>query len=334
MDEMSANQILNEYANVKHQKINKDENVLFMEAIYYLMHEKNDPGTMEWLGDIYNEQGRYDLAYKYWNKAIENGIKARIYSIGELYFQGRLGKPDYKKAYECFNKCIGLVGITDLEEELLESYRRLAKLRIADMYKDGLYVSKDYDKYVAIVRMIHSDLEPTSELRKSDGSHYEVMKRMGEITLKEYFDLQDELWALDDEIAEKGQESSNYRYAAKYNLADCIKEVAEIKEKLETMQEIIALIYESIDHDIEEVDENDDIYDLFHFLERTGKLNLVYKNRRYKIENRYRYGTMAIHFQNKWYRNLSDFFYKATLGENIPIVDLFDDIKLEAIKNE
>ena len=342
MDVNSANQILQMYANQKHHEIGQDGEILLMEALYYLMHEKNDPAMMEWLGDIYNEKGRYDLAYKYWNKAVQAGMKAKLCSIGELWFTGKLGTPNYEKAYKCFNICIGLVGETEIEEEVLKQYRNYSKLRIADMYRDGLYLEQNYKKYKDIVEIVEENIEESFDYENEsedkitywyemDSHWFEALKRLGDIAQRQLED--DEPW-----MYQEGEENDpakmflEYQYSAIDCLAISIKETSEYKDKLILMQELIARLYKNVELNLEDLDEGCDLYDLYHFLDRVAKVYIVWQDKKYLVETKYKNNDLAVYFNDKWYRNLNDFFYKATLGENIPIVNLYEEIRLEEVR--
>ena len=73
-----------------------------------------------------------ELALKWYQKALDGGVKFAYACIGDLYFKGDIGEKDYQKAYELF--------IKSGEKEAL------CLARLGEMYERGLYVEKDLVK--------------------------------------------------------------------------------------------------------------------------------------------------------------------------------------------
>lgn len=88
----------------------------------------NDLGAMYYGGDRGCEQS-FEKAVYYYEMAAEKGNRQARENLGYCYYYGRVGEPDYEKAYHCF-----IVGA--LTGQLVSLYK------IGDMYLNGYYVKK------------------------------------------------------------------------------------------------------------------------------------------------------------------------------------------------
>ena len=107
---------------------------LFTEAMGFLIRELSDPHDMMELGGWYYDRRRFDLALKYYEMASAYNIDAADECLGYIWYYGRTGEVDYKKAFEYYSKAA-------------KRGDTVAEYKVADMYKNGYYVEKDYDKY-------------------------------------------------------------------------------------------------------------------------------------------------------------------------------------------
>ena len=108
---------------------------LYTEAMDYLIRETADPETMLDLGGYYYEKKHFDLALKYYEMAAEYKLPYAYDCLGYIWYYGRTGRRDFEKAFHYYSLA--------KDAGILE-----AAVKVADMYKNGYYVEKDYEKYV------------------------------------------------------------------------------------------------------------------------------------------------------------------------------------------
>lgn len=104
-------------------------------------------------------------AVRWYEKAVENGVKFGNECIGEIYFTGEYASPDYKKAYEYFTK-----------DEGKKSFCTL--FHLGEMYRLGLYVEKDLEKACEYYREIVYDGNPS---RRADDYYGRACSRLESI---------------------------------------------------------------------------------------------------------------------------------------------------------
>ena len=99
-----------------------------------------------------------DSAIKWYQMAIDSGIDYAWACMGEIYFKGDGAKPDYKKAYECFERSKETVS--------------MPLYYLGMMYESGLYVNQDVEKAKSYYRRIiegsknHEDLHYSLALER------------------------------------------------------------------------------------------------------------------------------------------------------------------------
>ena len=135
-----AQQILDDYYDLTHTKYEDD--ILLIHALEFLIQETKDPEYMVELGGWYYEQRQFDLAEEYYLMAASLEYVDAYECLGYIYYYGRVGQPDYKKAFHYYK-------LASDKGNLVASYK------LADMYKNGYYVSKDYAKYVEIMKSLY-----------------------------------------------------------------------------------------------------------------------------------------------------------------------------------
>ena len=82
----------------------EEEIFLFTEAMNFLIEEMKNPGDMMHLGGFYYEMKRFDLALKYYEMAATMDYDPAYECIGYIWYYGRTGEKDYKKAFEYFSR--------------------------------------------------------------------------------------------------------------------------------------------------------------------------------------------------------------------------------------
>ena len=77
---------------------------MFTEAMNFLIEEEHDPGDMMYLGGYYYEIKRFDLALKYYEMAATYDYDPAYEGLAYIWYYGRTGERDFKKAFEYFSK--------------------------------------------------------------------------------------------------------------------------------------------------------------------------------------------------------------------------------------
>ena len=255
-----------------------DESDIFMftEAMEFLIREKKNPRDMMNLGGYYYEQRNFDLALKYYEMAASYDYEPAWECLGYVWYYGRTGEKDYRQAFEYFSKA-------------MEKGNPTAAYKIADMYKNGYYVEKDYEKYKQIIRDLYKKVKDCRNL----------------------FDPVPEVFT---RLARIEKEDGNIDFAvelmlyAKNFLGQRIK-YSNFFGNLNIMKWLIDDLYETIDFD-----ESDfDFFDLYYALKTPGRISFMFGNKEMFIDVTQEEGECVICFNGKWFRNRDDFFAKAQL---------------------
>ena len=272
----------------------EDEIFLFTEAMKYLIEEDKSPKDMVYLGGFYYEIKKFDLALKYYEMAATYDYPVAYECLGYIWYYGRTGEKDYKKAFEYFTKAS-------------EKGNIVAKYKLADMYKNGYYVEKNQAKYEEIVNELYEYLKDYA----NDESLYphlpipEIYTRLARIK----------------KDAKQFEEATKLYLEAKANLAERIRHNAFFGN-LNIMMWLIDDLYEITDFD----NDNFDFFDMYYLLKTPHKIKFMYENKEYFIESVMEGNECAVKFNDKWFHNRSDFFSNATISEeklNHIFYDLF-----------
>ena len=124
----------------------EEEDFLFTEAMNYLIEELHDPADMLYLGGYYYQEKHFDLALKYYEMAASFDYDPAYECLGYIWYYGRTGERDYKKAFEYFSR-------------LMDKGHPVSTYKVADMYKNGYYVEKDQAKYEEIIEKLYPTVE-------------------------------------------------------------------------------------------------------------------------------------------------------------------------------
>ena len=287
MTAAEAQRIGDEYEE-KQVRTEEDE-FMFTEALNFLIEVNKDPRDMMWLGGHYYEQRNFELALKYYEMAKSYDHDEAYGCLGYIWYYGRTGERDYKKAYECFSR-------------LMEKGNPKAAYKVADMYKNGYYVERDYRKYVDIIEDLYDNKVTT--FRSLEDPFPEISIRLAGIR-REQGDIESAVELL---------------VIAKDYLARRIS-VNPFFGNLNIMKRLIDDLYEMIEFDYEEFD----FFDLYYLLKSPHTIKFDYGDAQYLIESEEEDGMCTIHFDGKWYRDRDEFFQKAVLGEN-KATEVYDEI--------
>ena len=88
----------------KNQNPSEDDIFMFTEAMNFLIEEEHDQGDIMYLGGYYYEIKRFDLALKYYEMAATYDYDPAYEGLAYIWYYGRTGERDFKKAFEYFSK--------------------------------------------------------------------------------------------------------------------------------------------------------------------------------------------------------------------------------------
>ncbi len=261
----------------------QEDTFLYTEALRFLIEEVKDDAYMVELGGLYYESGQFELALKYYELAAEHNNLYAISNLGYIWYYGRTGEKNYEKAFYYFDKARRAGDV-------------VAAYKVADMYRNGYYVEKDYEKYKSMieelapkVRKAHRPDEPLPEI-------YTRLARIraGEGNTKEALRLYD-----------KARPFLARRIQAHPFFGD-----------LNIMKWMIEDIYRLREFSRENIR----LYDLYYLLTAPVKLSFRFENTVHEIEALEEDGSIVIRFDDQWFRTVDDFFRKAELdGELITL---------------
>ena len=248
-----------------------------MEALHYLCDVEADAWAMGYLGGIYYEQENYPLAEKYYLAAYEHGNKGIASGLGFIYFYGRVGTPDYEKAFRYFSEA------KDLGD-------KEAAMKLADMYERGLGVAKDEAKYEEILRALWKELEDCNKLFEPIP---EIDHRLA------YLDMQRGETEEAEEMLKRGRSFIVQRIYYSAFWGNFI-----VARRIETLLGELGLIDA----------ETPEVFDLFYCLKTPSEYSLFYKGEFYDIVSFEDEGKIRVRFGGKAFASIEDFLRKAFAG--------------------
>ena len=262
----------------------EDDVFVFTEAMSFLIAETNDPQYMMQLGGYYYEDRQFDLALKYYDLAAEYKYPPAYNCLGYVWYYGRTGTRDYEKAFRYFS-------LAEQTGDLIAAYK------LADMYKNGYYVERDYEKYKQIIESLYPKIESARFL---GDPLPEIFTRLARIRTEE--GEKDE--AVDLYLRAKDFQAQRIGYNAFFG-------------DLNIMMWLIDDLYELIDFD----EDDFDFYDMYYLLKKPCKISFMRENKVYEIVADELDGEFSIAFEGKYYRSREDFFKKACIdGERLTAV--------------
>jgi len=271
-------------------KPSSEEEFMYIEALKFLIAEDHDPKAMMTLGGYYYEQRLFDLALKYYEMASAMDFEPAYECLGYIWYYGRTGLKDYKKAFEYFSKA-------EDKGNLVAAYK------LADMYKNGFYVEKNIEKYEELIELfyyrVRVDLEPFAPVP-------EIFTRFAAIKVKQ--------GQIDDAI--------DLYIRAKEHLAERIQG-NPFFGNFNIMKWLIDDLY-----NIMEFDETYfDFYDLYYLLKSPHKIRFFYEEQSIIVESVMEGEECTVNCNGKWYHDRDDFFRNSEIeGTRLSFVyyDLYD----------
>ncbi len=261
---------------------------MFTEAMNFLIEENHDPDDMLYLGGYYYGIKRFDLALKYYEMAASYDYDPAYECLGYIWYYGRTGERDYKKAFEYFSK-------------LMKKGNPVSTYKVADMYKNGYYVEKDLKKYEKIIEKLYLKVK---DMRNLFDPVPEVYTRLAKIRTSQ---------------GKKKEAVDLYLYAKDF-LAQRIRHSAFFGD-LNIMKWLIDDLYELIDFD----EEFFDFFDLYYLLKSPHKISFYYDETEQKVESVMEGDECNVCFNGKWFHSREDFFKDACI-ENTKLTSIYRDL--------
>lgn len=267
-------------------KPTEDDVFLFTEAMDYIIKTTKDPHAMMSLGGYFYDERKFDLALKYYEMAAEYKIDSAYECLGYIWYYGRTGTKDYEKAFNYYKLA-------------KEAGNIVSAYKLADMYKNGYYVEKDYDAYCKIIEELYPKVKDSTYL---GDPLPEIFTRLARIR------------------TEQGRikEAVQLYYGAKNFLAQRISYNAFFGY-LNIMMWLEDDLYKLIDFD----NENFDLYDLYYLAKTPVKVKFYFNEEEQAWETVEEDGELIIRFNDKWYKTREDFFAKACI-DDLPLTHVYD----------
>lgn len=266
----------------------EEEVFMFTEAMNFLIEENHDPRDMVYLGGYYYEIKRFDLALKYYEMAATFDYDPAFECLGYIWYYGRTGERDYKKACEYFSK-------------LMEKGDPVSTYKVVDMYKNGYYVEKDQEKYEQIIEELYPKVK---DMNNVFDPVPEVFTRLARIRVSQ---------------GNKEEAVDLYLYAKDF-LAQRIKHNAFFGN-LNIMKWLIDDLYELIDFD----EEFFDFFDLYYLLRSPHKISFIYEDEVQKLESVMEGDECNVCLNGKWFHSRDGFFKDGCIG-NTKLTAIYEDL--------
>lgn len=179
----------------------------------------------------------------------------------------------------------------------------IAGYKVADMYKNGYYVNKSYEKYKEIIEKLYRKVKNVEQL---DAPLPEVFMRLAKIRTEE---------------GNTEEALRLYDYAKDF-LAQRIQ-MHSSSENLNTMKQITNDIYQ-----LREFDEEDIwLYDLYYLPKRPVLISFCFEGSEHEILAIMEDEGIAIRFDEKWFRTVDEFFQHASLDGEL-LTKLYSELYL------
>ncbi|MCR4892772.1 MAG: hypothetical protein K5989_11400 [Lachnospiraceae bacterium] len=276
-----------------------DDEFMYTEALGVLIQETKEPKYMVELGWYYSSIKRFDLEIKYLELAAESGYGPAFEELGYMWYYGQHGEKDYDKAFQCFSRGAE-------RDKYGNSGSLWCRYKLADMYRYGLSVDKDPDKYRQMIEAAYEDVKNPRFLNEP---FPEIALRLAGIRAEEG----------------KKEEAVRLLRQAKSFLAERLS-VDPFWGHINVMGRIVRFLYRLTPFNIEYAD----FYDLFHMTGEEGEYSFMREGRKYILIVSEEDGEYGIKFDGRWYRSFEEFCQKAELGGSkiTRIYDEFYDLEV------
>ncbi len=273
--------------------LTEEEEFELIEKLQFLIDKTKDHHYAEYLGGIYYDKKMYDLALKYYELAETLGSKWAWNGLGYIWYYGRTGQVDYEKAFKYFTKTVK-------DKSSHREYDKIeASFKLADMYKNGYYVEKNWDKYVEMIEDLYTQVKDQFYMPRP-----EVFTRLASIRT----------------VQGRKEEAAELYLTARNDL---INRVANNRffGDLNRIKWLVNDLYQLIEFDRTEFD----LFDLYYLLQEEHIVTFELEDTEHVIESRKEENEMNIRLDEQWFRNIDDFFIKAVI-DNESVESLYWDM--------
>ena len=272
----------------ENKNLTEEDVFMFTEAMNFLIEEEHNPEDMMYLGGYYYEIKHFDLALKYYEMAATFDYDPAYECLGYIWYYGRTGERDYKKAFEYFSK-------------LMDKGDPVSTYKVADMYRNGYYVEKDQKKYEQIIEELYPKVK---DMNNVFDPVPEVFTRLAKIRT---------LQGREDDAVDL------YIYAKDF-LAQRIRHNAFFGN-LNIMKWLIDDLYELIEFD----DDFFDFFDMYYLLKTPHKITFMHEDDEQTLESVMEGDECTVCFNGKWYHSRDDFFKEASI-DGTKLTAIYDDL--------
>ncbi len=280
------------------RKFTDEEEFMFIEAMNFLIEERRDPRDMMHLGGYYYELKRFDLALKYYEMAAAMDYDPAYECLGYIWYYGRTGERDFKRAFEYFSK-------------MMDKGDLVATYKVADMYRNGYYVDKDMDKYRSMIEDLYGRVQDCTNVFDPVP---EVYTRLARIRTDE---------GNPDDAVELYLRAKDW-------LAQRIRHNAFFGN-LNIMKWLIDDLYELIEFD----EYFFDFFDLYHLLKTPHRARFYYEDQEMNLESVMEGDECSVCFNGKWYHSRDDFFKDAATRDGKKLTAIYGELYgFEVINND
>ena len=286
MNQNQAIKRLNEL--YKKSPLTEDEEFEYTEILAYLIEETKDTDYMVELGGFYYERRVFDKALKYYEMAYAYGNEWVSEGLGYIWYYGRTGEVDYEKAFHYYSKAAELGNLR-------------SRIKVADMYKNGYFVEKDYAKYTEIIEESKHLVENARYLNEP---FPEIYTRLARIRKEQ----------------KRYEEAADLYLQAKNFLAERILYTHFFGDR-NVMKWLTEDLYTIIPFN-----ETDfDLFDLYYLLKTPVTVTFRYESRKYTVRSTETEEGTAVEFAGRWFRTIDDFFAKAVINGKV-LTDYYRDL--------
>ncbi len=209
--------------------------------------------------------------------------------LGYIWYYGRTGERDFKKAFEYFSK-------------MMDKGNLVAAYKVADMYRNGYYVEKDLEKYREIIEDLYQKVQAC---RNVFDPVPEIYTRLARIRTEEG----------------KEDDAVNLYLKAKNWLAQRIHYNAFFGN-LNIMKWLIDDLYELIEFD----EEYFDFFDLYYLLKTPHKIRFFSDDEEMNLASVMEGDECVVCFNGKWYHSRDDFFKDAAANDGTKLTAIYGDL--------
>ena len=208
--------------------------------------------------------------------------------LGYIWYYGRTGERDFKKAFEYFSK-------------LMVKGDPVCTYKVADMYRNGYYVPKDQAKYEEIIENLFPRVK---NMRNPFDPVPEVATRLARIRTEQ---------------GRKNEAVRLYLYAKDF-LAERIKYNAFFGN-LNIMKWLIDDLYELREFDKDEFD----FFDLYYLLKSPHVISFRYGGKEHRLESVMEGSECVVCFDGKWFHTRDDFFKDGCIND-VKLTAIHEDL--------